>query len=461
MLLWIGSALLVAGGCGGGDPAAGDDSDPSRGADTYPPGDTDQPATGDGGEAASAHGLGAAVSEAVPTVITAHWSSVFQAGTLSYRSGDHSGSVEIRSPSLGKQVIVGMKPGRTYTLTLTDDGGDSESVKITTGSPPEHLPALGARSLDPAATWEGYLLTALLLQPVAVLLDSDGDYLWWYENPDYDLGGRTQLSADGRGVWTSNVNQFGEGFVLRLVSWEGELLEERLLGEVHHDWYEHPDGTLAALSRDPQPFGDREVSGDAVVEYGPGGDVRQIFSVWDAWTWPGDAGAGDVEWPHANALDYLPEEDAYLVSFLTIDGIARIDRATGAVQWVLGGDFSTLRTPGGGTTFFDGQHQMHWLDGSLLVFVNGLRGETSRAVELALDEEAGVATEAWSYTPDPPISSFVLGDVTRLGDGSTLVTFSFTGELQQVAPDGTPLWTLGPLPDIGLGYTTWLGSLTP
>jgi len=54
-------------------------------------------------------------------------------------------------------------------------------------------------------------------------------------------------------------------------------------------------------------------------------------------------------WPHANAIDYLVDEDAYLVSFLALAGIVRIDRGSGEVDWRLGGCQTSSPDLAGGT----------------------------------------------------------------------------------------------------------------
>ena len=60
--------------------------------------------------------------------------------------------------------------------------------------------------------------------------------------------------------------------------------------------------------------------------------------------------------------------------------------------------------------------------------------------EFVLDEENLVAEEVWSYIRDPGVYVYAKGDVERLSNGNTLVTWSSSGEIQEVQPDGTVQW---------------------
>ena len=55
--------------------------------------------------------------------------------------------------------------------------------------------------------------------------------------------------------------------------------------------------------------------------------------------------------------------------------------------------------------------------------------------------------------------SFTMGDVRRMMNGNTLVTFSANGQIHEVSPDGAVIkeiaWQLGSI----IGYSTWRYSL--
>jgi hypothetical protein len=274
--------------------------------------------------------------------------------------------------------------------------------------------------------------------------------------------GRTQLSSHPPSIlYTYNNVQGQEDNSLYRVGFDGEDIEEIPAPYAHHDFVELPDGTLAYLAYDPQVVGREQVLGDRVMERAPDGSTREVWNVWDhfEYTASGPPERG-MSWPHGNAIDYLPDEDAYLVGFLTLGSILKIDRSSGEILWVLGGDESDF-TVDGSTEIFEHQHQFEQLDDSLLVFVNGgmdPRAE-SRVVELAFEPGTRAVEELWSYWPDPSVTSTNLGDVHRFASGNALVTFSNAGVIHEVDATGALVWSL--TADIGgaLSYVAWKEDL--
>ena len=82
-------------------------------------------------------------------------------------------------------------------------------------------------------------------------------------------------------------------------------------------------------------------------------------------------------------------------------------------------------------------------------------------LEYDFDPDAGLAEEIWSYSPTPSIYSFVLGDVARMDDGDTLVTWSASGQIDRVTADGEATWTLNTPVGYVLGFDTVSTSLYP
>jgi hypothetical protein len=79
------------------------------------------------------------------------------------------------------------------------------------------------------------------------------------------------------------------------------------------------------------------------------------------------------------------------------------------------------------------------------VFSNGDNTQHSQALELTLDLTAKTATQTWKY--EPGIDAAFGGDVQRLPNGNTLVTFSSAGEIHEVDPQGMLVqqhkWAIG------------------
>jgi hypothetical protein len=108
------------------------------------------------------------------------------------------------------------------------------------------------------------------------------------------------------------------------------------------------------------------------------------------------------------------------------------------------------------------QHQFQFIDDSLLLFDNGTPDtQQSRALELALDADAGVVTKTWSYVTDPSLYCPAMGDVSRFSNGNTLITWGSAGQMEEVTEAGERVWKLNTAIAAGFGYTTLLDTLYP
>ncbi len=157
---------------------------------------------------------------------------------------------------------------------------------------------------------------------------------------------------------------------------------------------------------------------------------------------------------HVNAVDVFADGDLLLTA-RHLNAVIRIDRATGAVEWKLGGSTAPAtgvalaivgdarggpRAPHDGRVLPDGNVTIH--DNHV-----GAIDATSRAVEYAIDATAARATLTWSHGAGT-LKSGTLGSVRRLGDGTTMIGWG-TGSapwLEQVADDGARLLTVSAAP---------------
>jgi hypothetical protein len=418
------------------------------------------------------------LSENIRSVVTATWDVELEqidSASIEFGPDDSYGltaPVKVGDSRPYKTLLLGMKGEREYHCRITAKSGDqiyqSDDYTISTGPVPGALPSLTIDNPDPAKSWNGYLLTSTIVSPpAAVILDADGDYVWWYKPEGFSLLSRAHFSLDGTAIWMHDVNMNlgmgggSEDHQVLKVSLDGSQVEKFDLPYGHHDFLELPDQTLAYIAYDPQMSNGTPVAGDRLMERKPDGTIKEIYNIWDDYEYdyttemvPG------TMWPHANAVDYLPDEDAYLLSFLYLNAIFKIDRQTGDVLWILGGNDSDFVLPDQSTEFFDHQHQMHMIDGSLLVFVNGtMPFGTSRAVEYSLNEQTFEAELNWEYKSSPPLISMALGDASRLESGNALVTYSYSGQIHEVDESGEVVWKLSAAAGGAVGYTTQLESL--
>ncbi len=423
----------------------------------------------------------AAVSPAIPTVATVQWPVVHaDADNVFVEFGEDTSygrrvQAEVDETGTARAVILGLKPGQAYTYRAVEVKGEEtfegQAEKLATGMLAVSMPSVTV-TVDQPGRDRGYLVTSLLAQPsAAVIFDADGDCVWAHR-PDVDWERlyipRVRLSRVGEWVLYHAATTLGaeeEGvevqrWIVR-VSLDGTSQEVVSIPTAHHDFIELGDGTIATIAKDRKTVGDEVVEGDRILEVGWDGSERQIWSTWDHFHYDpeGDYGEPGSGWTHANALQYAMREDAYYLSLRNLDTIVKIDRATGEVRWTLGGEGSTFAVP---DPPFQRQHQFRVIDDHILVFDNGTPEKMdSRVIEYALDESAGTAQNVWEHHNDPPLMSIGMGDVERLPDGNTLITWSGPGQIDEVAPDSRVLWRLQVEMGSGVGYTVWRRALFP
>ena len=419
------------------------------------------------------------VSEVIPTVATVEWSvdlDELQDAYVEFGTSTDYGKqapVDVGASQPYETLLLGIKPNAEvhFRIVVEADGQTVASADATydTGSAPSNLPDTDV-SVNDAGNAGGFLVTSLFTAPTAaVIIDRDGDYVWWYVPDDDASLSRARLSVDGTGMWLWTLNVIGpqggtgtDGGLL-WVSLDGTQTEQYSTNEGHHDFVELPDGTLAYLEYDTRTVDNQEVDGDRIIEVTPGGGETEVYSIWDDIEYSGGGGGGPgTTFSHLNALDYDVEQDAFYFSSLGLGGLFKVDRASGTLDWVLGGSYSDFDDSSLGTSLFTHQHQFERVGSSMLVFDNGdeQRGY-SQAVEFELDESSGQADLIWSYLADPQVFSFSLGDVHRFDSGNTMVTFSTGGQIDELDADGDLVWRMNLSLGGATGYMTPVDSLYP
>ena len=474
-------AILGAGLCPGckGD----DDDDDTAPADDDAIDDDDDDDTGDDDDAVGAPEItfiDAVVSEVIPTVVTVRWKAAGEELDDTYVEFGPDDEYGHRAPGLPVEdddefeaFLVGMKPLSTvhFRVVAENPSGSDATADDTRelGASPAALPGTEVFVEDADRAVDGYLVTTILTNPSwAVILDTDGDFVWWHQPDgawDQILISRALLSVDGRSVLYVAANtSVGQGErMLARVRLDGTQVVTTSVPGAHHDFLELADGTITFIQNDTRNVDDESVTGDQITELDTDGNTLTIWSVWDHAVYDPefDPGVGN-EWTHSNALDYDPVDDAYYLSIRSFDTIWKIDRATGDVLWRLGGVDSDFEMAGGDTEFFTWQHQFQLLDDGLVVFDNREPpGLTSRVVEYTLDWPSYTGEEIWYYITSPTLYCVGYGDVTRLDGGDTLVTWSYNRQLDHTTPDGDLVWRLNL--DLGgaFGFTHYHETLYP
>jgi len=403
------------------------------------------------------------VSENIATVVNVSWS--LDESADAYVEYGHDEQFDLKtSISTGEShsvSLLGLKPeaDAQFRVVVSNDDGDvaGEAYDVTTGPLTNAFPTLAGEGEGDAGGW--MLAPMIGTSTGPVIMNPDGNIVWaWIDESGLDVY-RARISQDGKSVIYNAASVSGDpadDAKLVRVALDGSSVEEIPVELLAHDFVEHEDGTIGAMVVEYDETG--EIRGDALVEIAPDGTQNVVWSAFDCFDPETQDPGEDSGWTFGNALDYSLEQDAYYLGMRNFSGIIKIPRADFSCEWVFGGEANTFEFSAGSATFLH-QHQFHVMDDSIVVFDNdGYGGMASRVVEYDVDFEAQTAEESWSYT-DVTLYTFVLGDVTRLDDGDTLVTWSVSGQIDRISPNGDVDWTLNTGVGAVFGFNTVVDSL--
>jgi hypothetical protein len=351
----------------------------------------------------------------------------------------------------------------SYRIGTEEDDACGGSGTITTGALPAGVPAFTFDADAPELAEGGYTVVPVLGTggSFVVVLDATAQPVWALEAPSsLVLGAR--LSLDGTAVlFNENATATDTPGTLYATSLDAEERQVYPIDGAHTDFIERAPGEYATLGWDIREVDGRKLLGDTIIEMGAEEDPRVV---WDAWDWitpdlsksyPQGWYVPDPyveDWTHVNGISYDADTDAYLVSIGNLDAVARVDRVSGAMTWLLSdtaGDFTTADPD----PMLSRPHSVQPLGDSLLVFNRGEPEHPdtcSEAVELTLDLETHTAERSWSYGSERCLLVTFLGNAERLAGGNTVVDFTTSGQIDEVTADGTLAWRVNM--DIGSGF---------
>jgi hypothetical protein len=425
------------------------------------------------------------VNPRVTTVINAAWTSAeggeaFLEWGLDDRLTERTQSAQVEAgehklrligPAAGSQVFV-------RAVVETDDG-DRLTSAVHVLNLPLAPAGMGAVYAEGAPSQTGSLLTTIVKeQPWVVLLNTDGEPIWYYALPGRSITTATQPARDGEGLLVLVVEQQGPKKVVQVirVSWDGELVGAMEIPDGHHDFRELPDGRIAwvqpelrELIVDGEPM---IVMGDNLRLSAWGEDASAtpteppLLSLFDALPPPGNLcdhharptefnGELVLDWSHINSIDYDPDTDELILLAHFVDTLVSVP--------VTGGEAKVVSTVAGYTTEdgelpFSHAHSSMMRSDHALLFDNGLHyvPPLSRLVSLSWDERDQTLWEDWSYEdPDAGVVQ-VLGDAQPTPQGGALASYSTHGRIIEVTERGEVLWTLETEAGAGFGRLRWM-----
>jgi hypothetical protein len=338
-----------------------------------------------------------------------------------YGDAEYVAPVDLLAPHY-RTVLLGMKSAKDYQFRIIARSAnrvcESEPQTVRSGYLRAGLPSIRVEPADLPV--DGFSVTCDLSNQMltggvtnAYIFDADGDIVWNYYVDHWGDCTAARMSFDGRSMWIANANPRGARGSLVHVSMDGEQVDEFSLPDRHHDIAVLDDGKVAIIEyEDGDPQGC-----DVIRELDPvTGTSQTLFAVRDA------VPSGDRPCT-TNAIEYWPEQGLYTVSVSGSSRIVAFDRA-GTLRWVFGGG----EVDGAS---WDGQNA-HSLFGDHLLFL--AEQPAGQLLEFALDASGSSGTLVWEHTSEHP--SVVVGDVARLANGNTLVTYGTAGVTEELDPDG-------------------------
>jgi hypothetical protein len=423
--------------------------------------------------------VSAAVSGDVSTVVSVSWRT--ETPSTGYVEYGPTKDLEFNTPLSSEetvdhsQLLLGLKADTPYFYRVVTwdgtDAGRSETKSIRTGYLPPGVPLM---SVEGTGHDEFIAVGTVGSFRSTLILDPDGDIVWYSLDESILDHYRVRLSRDGTGVFYSNADVSGEpssASELVFVSFDGSERRAIPIPLLAHDFVEHPDGTIAALVLEDRETNGTMVRGNTIIEIDPDGNQTEAWSTWDCFDFATDPGDNPtLGWTYTNALDYDANDDVYYVGMRHFSSIARVNRATRECEWVLGFTASTIDFAQGSARFLH-QHQFQVFEDPedeerLRILVMDNDGpltvvDTSRVVEYILDFETNVATEAWSFISTPSVYTSVLGEPVRYPNGDTFITWSTAGQLERVTANSETIWKLNAEAGTVFGFPSLAESLYP
>ena len=377
---------------------------------------------------------------------------------------------------LGTRVSIDGSPprGGDFTVAIKLAGGEGTRIVARRGGTtsaihvrclPEGFPPIQfERFAKPAHDW--YVVTPRNERDragFAIVLNGRGVPVW-FSAPGANATG-ARLLAGGRIAWAHRVFYGDQQYTIR--SLDGHVLDRvATVGSPTdpHDFLEIADGRYLVLTYkrrsgvDLSPYGgpaDATVVDGEIQEVDRDGNLLWSWNSADhigleeAARWypfilarPLQPGTPDERYDIAHINSIELDGNSLIASFRYFDAIYSIDRASGAINWKLGGTATSqsldLHGDPEAPDLFGGQHDARLLsDGTVSAYDNATgRGYRPRAVRYAIHPRAATARLLESVVDPLVTDSPCCGNATHNRDGSWTIDWGRADLISEFGPGG-------------------------
>jgi hypothetical protein len=348
--------------------------------------------------------------------------------------------VDLTKPN-NRTLLLGLKPQSGYTFHIEATGTNgafcrSESYTLPTTGVLTDAPQTKRTVMNAAAQDKGFIVSSSgeTYANYAVILDADATVVWYAPGPMECS--RARMDYEGVNMWMIASNEYNSTGEMRFMSMDGLTSMNNIEGLVnaHHDFTVLP-GKIATMAWAAAGLDDEsnlvEMNSDG------SGSPTTLFEIGDNLY---AAGTSPYARYHSNSIHYHASDDSFTIGDRDPNLYVKVSHA-GVLQWQLGGSCSNA--PAGADHCVEGtwqvNHGHHLLDdGTMLIFNNGADPPaTVREFKLDTSGTTFSAAEIKDFTSG--IASPVLGDVQRLPNGNTLITYSDAGAILELDPSWNPV----------------------
>jgi hypothetical protein len=364
-----------------------------------------------------------------------------------------------------RTLLLGLKQSSTYTFHIeaTSSSGatcTSADYSMSTGT------LSGARTVtrtvaNSSALAAGFIVTCsgqgivsgkAGSSSAAYVIDADGATVWYASAPSECS--RARMDYEGANMWMLALNVNNNGGEMRYLSMDGQTNQTNVggLSGAHHDFTVLPGGIVAAMvwastGTDPE---------SNLIERYSDGSQKTVFKIGSNLYVGGQSSMGSARSNgyHSNSILYHPLDDSYTIGDRDPNLYVKVTR-TGSPLWQIGGSCTNAPASrcAAGTWKVNHGHDFDAKTGNLLIFNNGQSG-SAHVLEFKISDSDSFGISAVKdYTSGN--SSQSLGDVQRLPNGNTLITYSNGGAILEVDPS----WNLVQTLKGSFGYAEWRETL--